>query len=111
MKYRFLLIGIALHFCLSLGLFLGLYGWAVGVQDAGAAAAPIGWVELPLRFVLLQPLAHWVLDAAAIAWWTWPGLGIIAVLFGLNSIVAVVAVRAVLNVRQWRGRSGRAVKL
>ncbi|HUF71308.1 MAG TPA: hypothetical protein VMR74_00235 [Gammaproteobacteria bacterium] len=104
MKNRLLIVGFILHFGLSLGGFVGLYGWAVGAQDAGTVAPSLGWVEVALRFVLLQPLAHWVLEAAPVAWWTWSGLASIAVLFGLNSAIvgAVVAVFLRSFRRRWR---------
>jgi hypothetical protein len=92
MKLNIFIFCLILHFGLSLGAFLGLNGWAAGVQDAGTFAPAAAWAELPLHFILLQPLAHWVLAAVAIRWWTWPGLATVAVLFGLNSTLAVSVV-------------------
>ena len=103
MKTRLLIVGFILHFGLSLGGFVGLYGWAAGAQDAGTVVPSLGWVEVALRFVLLQPLAHWVLDAVSVAWWTWSGLASIAVLFGINSALVGAIVAAFL--RGFRGRS------
>jgi len=75
MKKRLLIASFAAHLVLSFGLFFWLYGSAAGMQDAGVPAPPgMGVLEIGLRFVLLQPLAHWVLMALPIAWWTWSGL-------------------------------------
>jgi hypothetical protein len=103
LKKRYIIVGFLLHFGLSLGGFVGLYGWAAGVQDGGAAAAPSGWLEAALRYVLLQPLAHWVLEAVAIAWWTWAGLGGVALVFAINSAVVVGA--AAVLARTFRSRA------
>jgi len=100
MKYRRLVVAGALHFGLSLGCFLGVNGWAVGSQDAGSATqAAAAWIEIPLHFILLQPLAHWLVAGLAIPWWTWSGLTGIAVLFALNSAAAVAIVGGILSVR------------
>ena len=97
MKNRPIALGLALHFGLSLGGFLGLYGWAAGVQDGPASAPSLGWLELVLRFVVLQPLAHWVLDAIPVQWWTWPGLTRLSLLFLLNSLVVVALIRTLIG--------------
>lgn len=92
MKLRIFILCLILHCGLSLGAFLGLNGWAAGVQDSGASAAAASWLELLLHFILLQPLAHWVLAAVAIRWWSWPGLATLSALLGLNSTVAVTLI-------------------
>jgi hypothetical protein len=97
MTLRLFIALVILHFGLSLGAFLGLNAWAAGVQDAGTFAPAAGWVELPLHFVLLQPLAHWILAAVAIRWWTWTGLATVAALIGLNSTLAVTLVWALIG--------------
>jgi hypothetical protein len=100
MNLKRLTVATVLHFGLSLGFFLGINGWAVGIQDAGSAAPGAArWIEIPLHFILLQPLAHWVVTGLAIPWWTWPGLAGIAVLFALNSIIAVALVCGILSMR------------
>lgn len=105
MKSRLLVLGWLVHFGLSLGGFLGLYGFAAGVQDAGTAVPGLGWLEVVLRFVLLQPLAHWALEAVSVAWWTWPGLGAVATVFALNSLAVVAAIGACLvALRRRRGQ-------
>jgi hypothetical protein len=96
LKKRLILIAIP-HFALSLGAFVGLKGWAVGVQDAGTAVDGAPWLEGLVDWVLLQPLAHWVVEGVAIAWWTWPGLATTAVLFGLNSVVVAALASAALE--------------
>jgi hypothetical protein len=95
MKYRLLIVCFAVHLALSLALFFALYGSAAGIQDAGVPAPPgMGMLEIALRFVLLQPLAHWMLEALPIAWWTWPGLAALSALLGLNSAIVAIAIQA-----------------
>lgn len=92
MKLYIFIGALLLHFGLSLGAFLGLNGWTAAAQDSGTFAPAAGWLELPLHFILLQPLAHWILAAVAIRWWTWPGLATVAVLFASNSALAVTLI-------------------
>jgi len=83
-----------IHFALGLGGFLALSGWALGSADGGIAVpvAVAGWVERIVHFGLLQPIAHWVLAAGVIAWWTWPGLLALIVLSAVNSGAAVALI-------------------
>jgi len=90
-----------LHFALGLGGFLALSAWSLGSADAAIAtdattetaaesvaeSAATGWVEGIVHYGLLQPVAHWVLSAGLIAWWTWPGLLALIVLIAANSAV------------------------
>lgn len=99
------------HFWLSLGAFLGLNGWLLAAQDGGTEAAGAVWIAWLVNFVLLQPLAHWILAAFPFAWWTWPGLLMLAGLLACNSSL-LAAVLWLLRARfaAWR-RSSRTVKL
>lgn len=90
----------AAHFGLSFGAWLGLNGAAVAAQDAGTTATALAWLRLPVNFVLLQPLAYWVLAAAEMQWWTWTGLAGASVLIALNSLLFVALVS--LWRRAWR---------
>jgi hypothetical protein len=93
-----------IHFALGLGGFLALSGWALGSADGGieVPAAVAGWVERIVHFGLLQPLAHWVLSAGIVAWWTWPGLIALIALIAVNSVAAVaLAALVVLGRRRW----------
>ncbi|MGD8339610.1 MAG: hypothetical protein PVH89_02440 [Gammaproteobacteria bacterium] len=102
---RYILVFLAMHFVLSAVCFFGLYGWGVAVQDADAPSATVAWLEFPLRYGLLQPLAHWLLDSGAIAWWTWPGMLTVLLLLGLNSLAASGALAAILAaVGYYRGQ-------
>lgn len=98
MKYRYFILGWALHFGLSLAGFLGLNAAALGAADAAAGAGAPGRglaaLETVVHFVLLQPLAHWVLEAFAVAWWSWPGLVALAALLALNSFLPTAFVAA-----------------
>lgn len=110
MKNRLLVFAFLLHVGVSLGAFIGLNAWAVGIQDAGTPPTALVWAEFPVNFVLLQPIAYWVVDGLAIAWWTWPGLATLAALVGLNSAIVVIAVAACgAALRRWsnRGREAR----
>ena len=83
-----------IHFALGLGGFLAISGWALGSADGGVSvplAAPF-WVERIVHFGLLQPVAHWVLSAGVVAWWTWSGLIALVALIAVNSGVAVALV-------------------
>jgi hypothetical protein len=66
----------------------------------------LGWAEIPLYYVLLQPAAHWLLLALAIQWWTWPGLLLTATFLAANSLIACGLV-ALLSRRfaPWSGPS------
>jgi len=103
LKYRLLIALYLLHFGLSLTGFLGLQSWVLSAQDAGIAACGSAWLEIPVHFGLLQPVAHWVLRWASLAWWTWSGLATLTVLIGLNSLVAFGVLWGFLRViRVWR---------
>lgn len=83
-----------IHFALGLGGFLTISGWALGSADGGITAplAVAGWVERIVQFGLLQPIAHWVLSAGIVAWWTWSGLIALVALIAVNSGVAVALI-------------------
>jgi hypothetical protein len=112
MKNRILVYFFLLHFSLSLGGFLGLYGWVAAAQDAATAPvataplATVSWIEGLVRFGLLQPLAHWVLASGAITWWTWSGLAALVGLFAVNSLL--VSVVAGIGLRRWQMRRTHA---
>jgi len=91
------------HAALSLGGFLSLNAWAIATQDAGVTAT--GWyrLEILVHYVLLQPLAHWVLQSVTIVWWTWPGLLVLTALLLLNSVIFAVLLATLLRrARSWR---------
>ncbi len=93
------------HWLLGLSAYLVLYGLGLALQESGSAPGFPGWLELPLRFVLLQPLAHWLLDTAAAASWTWAGLAETALLVALNSAaVSLLLAGIVAALRAWRSR-------
>lgn len=112
MKSSVLVQFFLLHYSLSLGGFLGLYGWAAAAQDAATAPtadaqlAVVSWIEGLVQFGLLQPLAHWVLASGAISWWTWSGLAALAGLFAVNSLL--VSVVAGIGLRRWQMRRTHA---
>ena len=91
------------HAVLSLGGFLSLNGWAIAAQDAGTGSTGLYWLETLLHYVLLQPLAHWVLRAVTLVWWTWPGFLLLTALLVLNSVMFAVLFATVLR----RARSRR----
>jgi hypothetical protein len=91
------------HAMLSLGGFLSLNGWAIAIQDGGAAATGWYWLEFLLHSVVLQPLAHWVLQSVTIVWWTWPGFLVLTALLVLNSAIFALLLALLLRrVRSWR---------
>jgi hypothetical protein len=98
-------IAAVLHWAASLGGF-----WLVLLLAAGAAertaAEPVWLAALDsfVRFVLMQPIAYWVLVAGEIRFWTPIGLAVTAVVFALNSALVVALAGAVLS--RWRGRAG-----
>ena len=85
----------AVHAAMSLAGFWSLS--IVGLAAADSDLAMVPWWLAPLehavRFVLLQPLAHWVLALLEVRYWTWPGLALSTVLIGANSAVAIVVAR------------------
>jgi hypothetical protein len=98
-----LAIFFLIHFGLSLAAFLGLNTAAVAAADAGADAGWLPVIELPVRYLLLQPVAHWVLANLAIAWWTWPGLVALGLVAAANSAVVCgigLAILAVIHRRR-----------
>jgi hypothetical protein len=119
---KLFIVILAIHFVLSLAGFLALSGWALATADAttapiesapavtstgqsGTRYAVSGWLAGVVHFGLLQPLAHWVLQTGAIAWWTWPGLLGLLVLIGVNS--TIVARLSSLGIRSLRKRRSR----
>ena len=105
MKKIYLWTFFAAHWLLSLSAYGVIYALGLALQDAGFASRALAWVEVPLRYVLLQPLAHWVLDTAASASWTWSGLARTAMLVALNSAFASVLLAGLLAaLRLWRRR-------
>jgi hypothetical protein len=98
-------IAVALHWVASLGGF-----WLVLLLAAGAAeraAAEPAWLtglDTFVRFVLMQPIAYWVLVAAKLRFWTPMGLAVAAFVFALNSALVVGLVGVALH--RWRARSG-----
>ena len=96
------------HFVLSVASFLVLEALGLALQDAGSASWALAWLEVPVRFGLLQPLAHWVLRHLAIAWWTWPGLLATILLFSLNSLVAVALLAGIVRARRYASGSSRS---
>ena len=60
--------GIAAGACL-LTLTLAQASADAGVPLAGPGAV----LSAVVRYLLLQPLALWLLEALQIRWWTWPG--------------------------------------
>ena len=75
------------HFGLSCGAWFGLYALAQAAQDSGATTPALGWLELAVNFVLLQPAAYWLFGVARLDWWTWPGFAGAIGLIALNSLV------------------------
>lgn len=109
LKSMYLFFFFVAHWLLSLSAYLVLYGLGLALQEAGSASALLAWLELPLRFVLLQPLAHWLLDTAAAASWTWAGLAETALLVALNSaVVSLLLAGIVAALRSWRSRRREA---
>lgn len=91
MKYKNLVWLVGLHFGLSLGGFLGLDAWSLGMLDSGSAHPPVAFalVRGAVDFVLLQPVAYWAISAIALGWWTWPGLAATAGVILANSLAQV----------------------
>ncbi len=105
MKINNIYVLAVVHFAISSGGFLLVNGGALAAQDAGVTAPVLAWLDIPLRYFLLQPLAHWVLAAFAVPWWTWPGLALTAALFALNSVLFVTAAVWLLRqARAWMSR-------
>jgi hypothetical protein len=105
-----------IHFALGLGGFLAISGWALGSADAeisgsltvsAGPSAVSGWFERIVHFGLLQPIAHWVLSAGVVRWWTWAGLIALIAVIAVNSGVVVALVG--LGTRGYRS-SGSAVR-
>ncbi len=111
MNKQFIIALAIVHWVLTAVGFMLVYGGAIAAQDAGTAAAALAWLEWPLRFGLLQPLAHWVLAGFPIAWWTWPGLVVLMALFALNSVITAGIIASLVTAwRAWR-RQGTAGKI
>jgi hypothetical protein len=96
MKDRLLIGFYIVHASLSFGGFLLFASWVVGFQDGGGAdpgLAPSAFGVL-VHYVLLQPVAHWVLALAGFRWWTWAGLGAVLAVVLINSLIVAIAVGA-----------------
>jgi hypothetical protein len=88
MRNKVFIAAFILHFGFSLAGFYTLNALAVGSQDGAADAGGLSWLGVPVHYVLLQPIAFWLLLALQIRWWTWPGLALTAVLLLANSLLA-----------------------
>jgi hypothetical protein len=95
------------HLGLSAGGHLGVDAAALAAADAGREAGLLGWLDAVVHGILLQPIAHWVLAAAEVAWWTWPGLVMVAGLLAVNSAVATAVIAAVVHGLRRRSRAVR----
>lgn len=105
MKINYIVAFCVIHWLLSFVAYLVLYGLGLSLQDAGSASGVLAWLEWPLRYGLLQPVAHWAIDSAVAAAWTWSGLVVTAMLVAVNSIVVSAVLAAfVLALRLWRSR-------
>ena len=119
MKNRVIPIFFLIHFSLSVALFLALSTWTLGTEDGAMApgksasadaslpaSAPLAmrWTAVLVHYLLLQPLAHWVLRAGVIVWWTWPGLLALLGLVAFNSAVVSGAVGIGLGKVRGSGR-------
>lgn len=100
-----ILIASSLHAGLSLAGYVGLNAWAMGFLDGGGAepGAAFAAVRIVVGFVLLQPLAYWILVVDRLVWWTWPGLGLAAIVVLANSFLQIG-----LAVSLWRALRPRA---
>ena len=104
MKYRFFILFLSLHAGLGFCGLLLLEGSALAAADAGTGAAgiPLTLLALAVRYVLLQPFAHWLLPVGGAGVGTWTGLAQIAVIVLVNSLI-VAAVATVVRRRIHRG--------
>jgi hypothetical protein len=89
MKYRFFIVFLCIHAGLGFCGLLLLEGFALAAADAGTGAAgiPLTLLVLVVRFVLLQPFAHWLLPVGGAGVGTWTGLAQIAVIVLINSLI------------------------
>lgn len=76
--------------------FLVSNGWGLALVDSGSAetgpaATALGWL---VNYVLLQPLAYWIIEAGSFAWWTWAGLGGLLAVIAFNTLALATAVWA-----------------
>jgi hypothetical protein len=95
LKIRILIALAVIHAVVGFVGFLLVNAWALAIADAGGSGVPtlargVGWV---VDYVLLQPLAHWVIDSTSPAWWTWPGLALLVTVIGLNSAAVAGAIQ------------------
>jgi hypothetical protein len=97
MKYKWIYSFMLLHAAVSLMAFLALNGAALAAADAGRVAPLMGVLAPVVHYVLLQPIAHWLLAVTAIAWWTWPGLVALVAVVLLNSTLATLALHLALG--------------
>jgi len=97
------ILASVLHAGLGVGGHAGLNAWAMGFLDGGGREPGFAFTAARalVDYVLLQPFAHWVLVQGDVAWWTWPGLGLTALVVLANSFVQVSLVVAL-----WRMRRG-----
>lgn len=77
---------------------------AFAIAESNYGPAP--WWFAPLEkfvmFVLLQPLAYWVLATGAIRYWTWFGLTLSIIVFIANSVLAISIVRVAVRLASQR---------
>lgn len=104
MKYSILFLALVVHAAVALGGFVGLEAWAVGALDSGNTdpGLLLGTARLLVHYVLLQPLAHWVLGT--VAWWTWSGMIGAGAVVAVNSLIQVGGVALL-----WRRLEARRV--
>lgn len=94
MKYKYLYILGGIHAAAGLVGFLVANGWGLAIVDTGPAspgpvARGLGWV---VHYVLLQPLAYWIIEARPFVWWTWTGLVVLAAVIACNTLALVALV-------------------
>jgi len=88
------------------GAYLGLMAWAAAAGDAGAVAGV--WlvaVGVLVRYVLLQPMAYWVIDATGLAWWTWSGLAALVLVCAANSVLIAALLWRLLGMKSGSSRA------
>ena len=89
MRYKFFILFFCLHAGLGFCGLLLLEGSALAAADAGTGAAgiPLTLLALAVRYVLLQPVAHWLLPLGGAGVGTWTGLAQIAAIVLINSLI------------------------
>jgi len=89
MKNKYFIVFFSLHAGLGFCGLLLLEGSALAAADAGVGSAgvPLAPLALVVRYVLLQPFAHWLLPVGGAGVGTWSGLAQIAVIVLINSLV------------------------